>query len=80
MTVDELKEMLDDIEGDRIVIIAKDGEGNAHSPLSGGWEGYYLPDSTWSGDCYEDEGDLRDNELHPEDPNLKMALVLTPTN
>lgn len=51
MTVRELIERLQGIDPDRIVIIQKDAEGNAYSPLEGvdGGNVAFLAGSTYSG-------------------------------
>ncbi len=49
MTVKELIEQLAVQDQDRLVVMAKDAEGNEHSPLSGWWVGEYKADTTWSG-------------------------------
>lgn len=51
MKVKELKKLLENIDENRVVIMAKDGEGNGFSPLAGLDGGSsYLADSTWSGE------------------------------
>lgn len=52
MTVGDLVDALADKPRDRLVIMAKDAEGNGYSPLSDVSETMYLPDSTWSGETY----------------------------
>ena len=50
MTVSELIAELQKADGDRQVILAKDTEGNAYSPLDYLWEGAYRPYSGWAGE------------------------------
>lgn len=50
MTVKELKQLIKNLPDETQVILAKDGEGNSFSPLSGGYLGYYFPANTWSGE------------------------------
>lgn len=51
MIVKELKEILKDIDDNRIVILQKDGEGNGYSPLEVIDDTCnYRADSTWSGE------------------------------
>jgi hypothetical protein len=76
MTVKELKKALEHLPDDQQVIIAKDTEGNAYSPLSGHFHGFYVPDNTWSGEVYDDE----DADEYGIDKDLPLALVLQPTN
>ncbi|KKN89674.1 hypothetical protein LCGC14_0235200 [marine sediment metagenome] len=50
MTVRELIEELRKIDGDKVVIIQKDREGNGYSPLSDvDGEDVYVPETTWYG-------------------------------
>lgn len=50
MTVAELIAELQKLPADALVIIQKDAEGNAHSPLAGLWDGAYVAHTTWSGE------------------------------
>ena len=50
MTVKELIADLQQEDGDRLVVMASDGEGNKYSPLSAYDTGAYTPESTWSGE------------------------------
>ncbi len=59
MKVGELIEALKDIDPEREVIMSSDTEGNNYSPLSGWWDGIYMPDTTWSGEA-RIEGPLTD--------------------
>ena len=68
MTVRELIERLKTCEPDRIVVMAKDAEGNGYSPLHNLWAGRYLADSTYSGEVGEDDEDG------------VPAMILTPIN
>ena len=49
MKVSELIELLQGEDPDRIVIMAKDSEGNDYSPFSSLWAGAYFAETTWSG-------------------------------
>lgn len=71
MTVSEMIEKLQEVSGDLVVVISKDGEGNEFSPLETGSVGCYAPDSTWSG-SFE----------HPDDQDgaAPNALCLWPVN
>lgn len=73
MTIGELIEALSTLPRELPVIIAKDAEGNAHSPLADAVEGFYLADSTYSGEVtYGDEDE--------DEPDGVHAIVLRPVN
>ena len=55
MTVGELIAMLTEVEPHLPVILQKDAEGNGYSPLAGGEEACYEPDTEWSGEVFNDE-------------------------
>ncbi len=57
MTVSDLIEIPSHYNSDAQVILQKDAEGNAYSPLSGVEDAYYAPETTWSGDCFDLEVD-----------------------
>jgi len=89
--VKDLKDLLEGLPDDMMVVLSSDGEGNSFSPLSGYWdEGYYIPDSTWSGDVrsLEDMEDEHDEDYYDDEdqPEFKLpedaqkVLVLWPTN
>jgi hypothetical protein len=81
MKVRELITVLRALDPEREVIITKDGEGNAHSPLAGFWEGSYVPDSTYSGEAYYDstEGDVDPDDVRtPGEDGAIAALFLSP--
>lgn len=84
MKVKQLKELLKNIDDERIVILQKDGEGNGYSPLYCiDDESVYVADSTWS-------GDVRFPKLTPDLEKLgyseedcgdgEPALILVPVN
>lgn len=53
MTVKELKKAIENLPDDMEVILQKDSEGNAYSPLIGADpNAVYIPDTTYSGDVY----------------------------
>ena len=59
-------------------------EGNGYSPLAGADDGYYVPDSTWSGDFYDpsytaDDCCMDDDEFE-EMQNRPRSIVLYPVN
>ena len=86
MTLAELRAQLDalNLPDDTPVILAKDGEGNGHSPLSEAEHAMYLADTTWSGERYITE----QQRLAEEDPDewseapddAVHAVFLWPTN
>ena len=83
MKVRELIEMLQREDPDRIVIMAKDSEGNSYSPLSSAWTGAYAAETTWYGDVGlevltdEDRADgFDDEDILDGEP----ALILCPVN
>ena len=51
MTVKELIDALAKEDLNRLVIMAKDAEGNGYSPISHFWTGAYLDDTGWSGEA-----------------------------
>lgn len=67
-------------------MLAKDSEGNGHSPLAGSWLAVYVPNSTWSGAVYMrelTEQDLADGYTEEDmydGTDGVPAVVLTPTN
>ena len=84
MKVKELIEMLSLCDENLEIIMQKDGEGNAFSPLSGFYDDcVYVPDSTWSGEVStldrNDDPDMDDEEW--EALNAKpRCVVLYPIN
>ena len=77
MTVKELRKLLFEVDDDLEVIMSKDGEGNGFSPFSDLGEAYYVADSKWSGDVYN-EDDLEDCGIDKDE--AKKCIVLWPTN
>ena len=85
ITVRDLIELLKKLSPDRVVVLQKDSEGNAWSPLDVSWRGAYAPHSDWSGDVYLerltdedrsqgfDESDLPDDDLE-----VFPAVILVP--
>ncbi len=78
-TVAELIYYLKKLDQDALVILSSDAEGNSYSPLVlEHGEGYYKPDSTWSGE-WVDEEDLQ--EYDEEDKKkIYKAVFLFPVN
>lgn len=85
MKVKDLIKELGSEDPEREVVIAKDREGNAHSPLDVYWLGVYVPQSTWSGDvyCERDAGKppegYGEEDCYDEDDG-QPALILCPVN
>ena len=84
MTIGEVLDALNAYPRDRIVILSKDGEGNAYSPLADLEERMYLADSTWSGDVYLTPENLA-KESNPDEyaqapGNAVRSVVLWPVN
>jgi hypothetical protein len=74
MTVQELRDALEGLDGDVLVVMSKDGEGNGYSPLSDvEADARYAPDSTWSGEVIH-----RDD--WPDYPAAQPVVCLWPTN
>ena len=85
MTVKELKQEIESLPDDMLVILQKDAEGNGYSPLSGtDTDVIYIPDSTYSGDVYDsnwtaDDACLSESEW-AELQTKPKALILYPVN
>jgi hypothetical protein len=84
MTVKQLIERLQKEDPDRLVVMAADGEGNSHSPLSGFWTGAYRADSKWSGEVGLDKLTEKDKKQGYTDEDVMTdgvpALILSPSN
>jgi hypothetical protein len=74
-TVGEIREWLEEFDDDLLVILSRDSEGNNYSPVSGYSDVVkYWPQSTWSGDIYEED----DEEEEPLPPDVVDAVILWP--
>ena len=74
----DLIKMLNGIEGDPVIILSSDAEGNKYSPLVEEWfEGYYFAETTWSGEVHDGEGL---DEIEKCSPEYIDCVVLYPTN
>ncbi len=83
MKVKELLEILSTVDPERLVIMAKDPEGNGYSPLSSYWEGAYVADTTWSGEVGLETLTEEDRKQGYSEEDVKegvKAIILTPTN
>lgn len=74
MTARELAEQLLE-HPDRLVVMAKDAEGNGYSPLEDTWLTRYAPETTWSG-----ETEHPDEPWDDDYPGAVPAIVLWPVN
>jgi hypothetical protein len=86
MTLAELRAQLAalDLPDDTLVVLAKDAEGNGHSPLVEVEHAMYLAESTWSGERYLTEAQRLaepDPDEYSEAPDAAVpAVFLWPTN
>jgi len=79
MTCKELIEKLKTLPPDQPVIMAKDAEGNDYSPLDSLGFGWYVAESTWSGDLYSDE-DMEELRGDGMGTDAVFVTCLWPTN
>ncbi len=83
MKVKELIKLLRKEDPDRIVIMAKDAEGNDYSPLSSFWTGAYKAETTWYGEVGLEiltEKDKKQGYTEEDVLDGKKALILCPVN
>jgi len=83
MTVRELIALLKKKNPERIVIMAKDTEGNGYSPLHGMWSGAYLAETTWSGEAGIEtltQTDIDERYTKEDVIDGVPAIVLVPVN
>jgi hypothetical protein len=84
MNTKQLIEYLQQFPDDTEIVLQKDAEGNGYSPLAGADHGYYVPDSTWSGDFYDKNWDASDcgmdDEYWENIYNGPSTIVLFPVN
>ncbi|MCX4681656.1 hypothetical protein OG413_41380 [Streptomyces sp. NBC_01433] len=87
MTLAELRTALaelDHLPGDTTVVLAKDAEGNAFSPLDEVDPSMYHAETEWSGERYMTDA-ARQAQADPDDydkapDNAVPAVLLWPTN
>ncbi len=83
MTTDELIALLQKHPG-RLVVLAKDSEGNGFSPLADHWACAYRASTTWYGDAGFETLTKKDRDQGYDDDDLITdgvpALVLWPVN
>jgi hypothetical protein len=76
MTVQELIDQLLLIENkDREVIMAKDSEGNNHSPLYSSWLGAYKAETTWYGEVGFESLEQGRKECDWDDEDIEEAII-----
>lgn len=84
MTVADLIKALASEDPARLVVMAKDGEGNDYSPLSGTSRKSYRADTTWSGETGLEELTTEDIRQGYDEEDVISdgvpALVLWPVN
>ena len=85
MTVKELKEAVANLPDEMEVVLQKDSEGNAYSPLSGADpNSVYIAETTWCGEVYSMEWTADDacmTESEWAEIKLKpKTLILNPVN
>lgn len=84
MTVKSLKEAIAEMPDDAMVVLQRDSEGNGYSPADGAAPAIYVPESTYSGEIYEEEWTAEECCLEDDEwENLKLkprVLLLWPTN
>jgi hypothetical protein len=74
--VKDLMDFLKNENPETYIVMSSDSEGNSYSPLSNGMgAGYYIPDSTWSGEwiATEDKDEYKGQQLLP-------CIVFFPVN
>lgn len=84
MKVKDLIKRLQKCDPNRVVIMAKDSEGNSYSPLADFWEGSYRAETTWYGEVGLEKLTEADRKAGYTDEDVmedgKPALILCPTN
>ena len=83
MKVRRLIELLENIDGDRAVVMSQDGEGNSFSPLHSIETCAYAADTTWRGEVGPEVLTKEDRERGYGDEDIVdgvPALCLWPTN
>jgi hypothetical protein len=73
MNIKELKKILSNYPDDFEVVMSSDEEGNSFSPLADFGVGFYVPETTWSGEVFMGE-DMEEEGLS------ENCIVLWPTN
>jgi len=79
MNVKKLREMLEGLDDNLEVVLAKDSEGNDFSPLADVDRGRYAPTQPWYGEFLADEYIGNGEYAQPGDEAV-AAVCLWPTN
>lgn len=77
-TVENMIAMLQKLPPKALVVMSKDGEGNAFTPFSGYDQGLYTAENTWSGE-FRGEDDEPDED-DDEEPTGVLAVCLFGVN
>lgn len=62
MKVKQLKELLTDVDDEKIIVMASDPEGNSFSPLADFSIGTYKPENSYSGE-FDGESNEKNNAI-----------------
>jgi hypothetical protein len=71
----ELREALEKVRDDTLIVLSRDAEGNSYSPLDEPTSGFYVPENRHSGELWTGE----DGEREPPDDAVS-AVFLWPVN
>ena len=83
MKVKQLIKILQKVDPERFIVMAKDGEGNGYSPLYDICECAYAPDSTWSGEVGLEKltkADIKAGYSEEDVLKGKKSICLRPVN
>lgn len=85
MTIKQLKEVIANLPDDMLVIVQKDSEGNAYSPLAGvDHNSVYLPTTTWYGEVFDTTWSADDAGMDEDEwegiKSRERSLILFPVN
>ena len=83
MTVGELLDQLKGVDPNRLVVMAKDAEGNDYSPCNSLWVGAYRAETTWSGEVGFESTDESLKQGYTEEDVIsdgQPAVILCPVN
>lgn len=86
MKVKELIKTLQELDGETLVVLSSDGEGNTYSPADSVYQGHYVAESTWGGQLVEIEltPELEEDGYDEDDiydgPDAEPCVVIWPVN
>lgn len=85
VTVGELRDLLNGLDPNLVIVMSKDGEGNGFSPLAEAYEAWYEADNTWSGNIIDAdylavEEDATVDEIQERLHGATECVVLWPVN